>query len=144
MAEPTLKDVLNAIAGFRADSERRLAALEKGQGEIRREMATKKDVAALDAKVEAVRDEVDAARADVEAGFAETRERFDALDKRLDVVGGVVASTREDTRDLRADVTTIHKGLVRAKVPGVPKDLPSQVRAKGERPSKPAKKRKAR
>lgn len=113
MAEPTLKDVLNAIS---------------------------KMGARLDAKIEAVRGDVDALRSDVEAGFARVDERFDALDAKIDTVSGVVSSTREDTRD---DLDALHKPLVRAKVPGVPKDLPSQVRAKdGRKPAaRPARRR---
>lgn len=116
----TLDDLLKAIS-----------RLEKGQGEIRAEIREIRSEMAT-------KDDVDALRSDVEAGFARVDERFDVLEKKLDNVSDVVRSTREDARDVRDDVDAIHKGLVRA-VANVPKDLPSQVRAKGERPSKPAK-----
>ena len=137
MADPTMKDVLDAIV-----------RIERGQVDLRADMATKKDVARLEkgqaeihSDIDAVRDGVDALRSDVDAGFAAVGERFDALDKKLDVVRGVIRSTREDARDLRTDLNALHKGLARAKLPGVPADLPSEVRAKGTKASKPAAKR---
>jgi hypothetical protein len=111
MAEPTLKDVLHAIAK-------------------------------LDGKVDAQRTELKAeiaqVREDVNAHRTETAKGFAALDKEL------TGHADEVHRDVEDDIRAIHKGLVRANVRGIPKELPSQVRAKGERPSKPAKRRKAR
>jgi polyhydroxyalkanoate synthesis regulator phasin len=124
MAEPTLKDVLKAIS----------------------ELATKDDVEAVRGDVEAVRGDVEALRRDVakleeriEAKIDKLDERIEALDAKVDTFRDVLSSHRQDTRGQEADIVAIHKSLVRAKVPGIPKDLPSQVRAKGERPSKPAK-----
>ena len=67
MADPTLKDVLKVLA------------------EVRRDMATKADVAKLDAKVEAHR--------------AETRKGFDDLDKEL---AGHASVHREIEKDIEA------------------------------------------
>lgn len=105
MAEPTLKDVLAAIA---------------------------KLTMRVDATESNLRGEIKAVRVELGA-------KLDALDAKVDTFRDVLASTRQDTEAVTADIVTLHKGLVRAKVPGIPKDLPSHVRAKGERPSKPAK-----
>lgn len=95
MSEPTLRDVLAAIA-----------RIEKGQAAVRDDLA----------------------------------ERIEALDEKVEIVRKSLVSTRrDDVRDLRDDVDAIHKGLMKAKPHDVPKELPSQVRAKGERSSKPAK-----
>jgi hypothetical protein len=146
MAESTLKDVLNAVVtltGAVGRLEKGQASLERGQREIRAEMATKKDLEAARKETrerfDAVDDRLDGLTSDVDALRAEMAERFDAQEEQIDTYNKVVKSTREDARDLEADVIALHKGLVRAKLPGVPKDLPSQVRAKGERPNKPAK-----
>lgn len=116
----TLKDVLKVVS-----------RIEDELARVRGEMATKselvtirEDVAKLDAKVDAHR--------------AETAEGFANLERELEGHADPVHA------DLEADLLAIHKGLVRANIRGIPKELPSQVRAKGERPSKPAKKRKAR
>lgn len=116
----TLKDVLKAVS-----------RIEDELARVRGEMATKIELgqvrdglAKLDAKV-------DAHRAETAAGFA-------SLERELEGHADPVHA------DLEADIVAIHKGLVRANIRGIPKELPSQVRAKGERPSKPAKKRKVR
>lgn len=114
MADPTLKDLMAAMA-----------RLEKGQAEIRDEVAE-------------VRADVNAHRAETDAHRKETAAGFTRLERELE------AHADTAHRDLDEDVAAIHKGLVRAKVPGIAKELPSQVRAKGERPSKSMKKRKAR
>jgi ferritin-like metal-binding protein YciE len=109
----TLKDVLKVVS-----------RIEDELARVRCEMATKIDLAKLEAKMDAHR--------------AETAKGFANLERELEGHADPVHA------DLEADIVAIHKGLVRANVRGIPKELPSQVRAKGERPSKPAKKRKAR
>jgi chromosome segregation ATPase len=76
MAEPTLKDVLNAIA-----------RLERGQTEIRSEMATKGDLAKLEAKVEKRFDRVDKA--------------LEALDEDLDKHMKVHKELEKDVEHLK-------------------------------------------
>jgi ferritin-like metal-binding protein YciE len=76
MAEPTLKDVLKAISELRAETKGDIA-------QVRSEMATKADLAKLDAKVEAHRAETEAHRAETEAHRAETKKGFADLDEEL-------------------------------------------------------------
>lgn len=105
MAEPTLRDVLAAIAAMRA------------------EMATKDALAAVDAKV-------DAHRAETAAGFA-------ALDAELSDHSAVAH------RNIEKDIIALHRPLVRAKIAGIPAELPSEVRRRDGKPAT-AKKRTAR
>jgi septal ring factor EnvC (AmiA/AmiB activator) len=69
MAEPTLKDVLRAIAELRTETKGDIA-------QVRSEMATKADLTKLDGKVDKVEAKVDAHRAETKQGFGE-------LDKEL-------------------------------------------------------------
>jgi len=153
MAEPTIKDVLNAIGMLTGAVGR----LEKGQAALDAKVDKLEDrFDALDAKVDKLEDRFDALDAKVDkledrfdaldAKVDKLEDRFDALDAKVDKLDAkvdtfrdVISSGRQDARGLEADVLAIHKGLVRAKVPYIPKDLPSQVRTKSERPSKPAK-----
>jgi len=89
MADPTIKDVLKAIA------------------EMRGEMATKKELAAFDAKMEARFDAVDARFDAVDARFDAVDARFDAVDARFDAVDKSIA-------ELGADIDkhmVVHKKL---------------------------------
>jgi len=97
MAELTLKDVLKAIT-----------RLEKGQSEIRAEMATKEDVAELRADVTELRADVtelraDVAelRADVAAHRGETKKGFADLDKELTGHANVHKELEKDVEALK-------------------------------------------
>lgn len=118
MSEPTAKEIMSAIVKLTSE----VASLRRDQERTGRIVAT---------------DSFDL-RGEISDFRAETKLALEELNEKIDTFQGVLKSTREDARDHEADVIAIHKGLVRAKVPGIPKDLPSQVRAKGERPSRPA------
>jgi hypothetical protein len=98
MSEPTLKDVLDASA-----------RLEKGQAEIRSEMATKSELAKVDAKVETVSAKVDAHRAETSKGFAALDEELGghserahrALEERLDKLEARLPAPRPAPRTPR-------------------------------------------
>lgn len=60
MSDPTMKDVLDAVTGIRAELDA-----------VRRDMATKGDLARVEAKVDAVDAKVDAHRLETEKGFRE-------------------------------------------------------------------------
>jgi hypothetical protein len=85
--------------------------------QLRRDAATKADLAIVDAKVDAV-------RADIATHREETREGFASLGAELEGHSDPIH------KDLEADIRALHRPLVRAKVPGIPVDLPSEVRAK--------------
>jgi hypothetical protein len=134
MAEPTLKDVLAAIVELRsqvADVRTDVARLDGKVDAHRTE--TKADLARLDGKVDAHRTETDAHRAETAAHRAETAKCFASLEAELEGHSDPVH------KNLESDIRALHRPLLRAKFPGIPKDLPSQVRAKAERPGKPAK-----
>ena len=136
MAEVTLQDLADMISKLATKDE--LAAVRANIEAVRAEVKTvRAEVNALDAKVEAHRADTAAHRADTAAHRIATAAGFAALDVEL---GRHAEKTH---RDLDDDITAIHKGLVRAKIPGIPKDLPSQVRAKDARPSKSPKKKTA-
>lgn len=125
----TLDDVLKAIA----NQEKRFDVFEKRFDVFERRF----DV--FERHFDVFERHFDALEKKVDAHQAEMRERFDALDEKTELVRDILEKTRRDAiRDLRGDVNAPHKGLARAHLPGVPADLPSQVRAKRERPSKPA------
>ncbi len=84
MSEPTLKDVLDAMA-----------RLEKGQAEIRAEMATKSELAKVDAKVDAHRAETAASRAEMA-----TKSELAKVDAKVD-------AHRAETAALRAEMATL-------------------------------------
>lgn len=80
----------------------------------------KADIAAVDAKV-------DAHRAETAKGFADLEHE---LSRHADPLH----------RDLEADIRVLHRALLRVPAARVPKELPSQVRAKaGAKPKAPAK-----
>jgi len=96
MAELTLKDVLKAIT-----------RLEKGQSEIRAEMATKEHVAELRADVTELRADVTELRADV------TELRADVAELRADVAAHR-GETKKGFADLDKELTghaNVHKEL---------------------------------
>jgi ferritin-like metal-binding protein YciE len=145
MAEPTLKDILAAITELRSETKADIARLDakvdahraetlahRAETDAHREETTahreetKTDIARLDAKVDAHRAETDAHRAETAKGFA-------ALEAELEGHSDPIH------KNLEADIRALHRPLLRAKIPGIPKDLPSEVRAKAARPSKPAK-----
>ncbi|MBX3230325.1 MAG: hypothetical protein KIT84_03680 [Labilithrix sp.] len=125
----TLDDLLKVMTAMRGE----MTAMRGEMTAMRGEMATRGEIgkfrAEMQGQIAKVREEVDA--------------RFDALEEKGELIRGILERTRRDVMGgLRDDVDAIHKGLMKTKPHEVPKDLPSQVRAKGDRPSKPAKKRK--
>lgn len=91
-----MKDVLNAIAQLHTETKADLAR-------VRSEMASKADLAELDANIDAHRAETTAHHADLEAKIdahrAETKAGFEALDKELTAHAG---THREIEKDLEA------------------------------------------
>jgi chromosome segregation ATPase len=110
MAEPTLKDVLAAIT-----------RLEKGQSEIRSEMATKADMNARFT-------EMNARFADVNARFADVNARFDRVDRNIADLDRDLDSHMKVHRELERDVEALK---------GRPLRTASRVRrSASKRPSK--------
>jgi chromosome segregation ATPase len=93
--------------------------------------AVEAKVDAVEAKVDTVEAKVNAVEAKVNAHRAETAAAFASLEEEL------AGHSDPIHKNLEADIRALHRPLVQAKVPGIPKDLPSQIRAKAERTNKP-------
>ena len=144
------------VDAVRADLTKEIRAVDAKVDSVRTDLM--KEIRAVDAKVDALDAKVDAVDAKVDSVRTDLMKEIRAVDAKVDANRAEIAAHRKETaagfkevnehfdshitavhRDLEDDIAVIHKGLVRAKVPGIPKDLPSQVRAKKARPSKPAK-----
>lgn len=124
MAEPTLRDVLNAVTKLTSE----VATVRHDVEKMHRAVSVN------GFELAELKGAIGDFRAESKLSFEEVDARFDALDVKLGAFQGVIASGREDVRDLRQDVSAIHKGLVRSKAPNIPADLPSEVRAKSGKP----------
>ena len=105
MAEPTLKDVLAAIARLekgQTSLEKGQTSLEKGQGEIRSEVGEiRSEMGEIRSEMGEIRSEM-ATKADLAAFRDEMNQRFDDLDAEL-------TKHAEVHRELEKDITNLKR-----------------------------------
>lgn len=137
MSKPTIEDVLTALAGLTAKVDEvngrvmRQRDFTSGlNGEIAKARADVLRVESnLSGAIEALRSDLARVESKVDAHRAETAASFADLEREL------AGHSDPIHKDLEADIRALHRPLVRAKVPGIPVDLPSEVRAKGAKPA---------
>jgi chromosome segregation ATPase len=101
MAEPTLKDVLDAMKALDGKVEAHRTATRTELADVRREMAAKSDLAEVRREVAEARREVAEVRREVGAHRAETAKGFAELDRELTDHTKVHREIEEDIEALK-------------------------------------------
>ena len=135
MAEPTLREVLQAVQAIQGELR-----------EVKADVGTlKADVARLDAKVDSVRSELKANIASVRADLRTLDAKVDTVDAKVDAHRAETAKGFADVerelaghadpihRQLEGLVLSMHGALVKAKVPGIPAKVPTAFTASAPR-----------
>jgi chromosome segregation ATPase len=97
MAEPTLRDLLDAISSMRAE----LARVDAKADAIRGDMATRNDLTRMEGKADGLRAEVAAHRAETAKGFAEVGTALAELDRELSKHADVHRELEKDVEAIK-------------------------------------------
>ncbi len=112
MAEPTLKDVLEAIAGVSGRVERLESAVATKDDLAALRAETKADLTALRSETKtdltALRSDM-ATKAEMRAGFDRVDARFDRVDKRLDGLDKDLDGHMKVHRELEKDIELLKR-----------------------------------